>query len=323
MPAQIPLVIDCDPGVDDAVALALAVASPEVDLRAVTTVAGNAPVEVTTANALRLLRAFGRDDVAVATGADRPLVRTSFHGLAPPHGQNGLGDVEVPPAVHGARSQHAVELLADVLRRAEQQSVVIAAIGPLTNIALLVALHPELMDRVDRLVVMCGSRGHGNITPVAEFNVWSDPEAAQRVLAGSGLRVCVVGLDVTRRATLDRSALDALRARSDRGALLADMVRGYKDQAPGGWPMHDALAVASIIDPALVTMCGATIEVDTGLGAGRGQTICTLAGTGPYAPAFGEPPDGRTRAEVAIEVDVPRWRELVLERAAGTGQPPG
>lgn len=311
---RIPLVIDCDPGIDDAVALALAVASPEVDLLAVTTVSGNAPVEVATANALKLLRAFGRDDVSVAPGAGRALVRVGWHGLASPHGEDGLGGVELGSAPAPTAAEHAVQRLAAVLRAAAPRSVTVAAIGPLTNIALLLALHPECADRIDRLVVMGGSTGAGNITPAAEFNVWTDPEAAQRVLADSALHICLVGLDVTRRATVDGTALAALRAASQQGAVLARMILGYGDRRPDGWPLHDVLAVASVIDPTLITTRPAQVEVDTGLSPERGRTVCDFAAADRSRRVNSVATRG-TRCEVAVDLDVARFRDLVLARA--------
>lgn len=312
-----PLVIDCDPGIDDAVALALAVESPEIDLRAVTAVAGNAPVELTMPNAARLLAAFGRPDVPVAAGAARALVRVGWHGLASPHGDDGLGGVQLDIQAAPARPGHAIDALAALLRAAAPHSVTIAAIGPLTNIALLLALHPDCAERIDRLVVMGGSTSKGNITPVAEFNVWTDPEAAQRVLADSELRICLVGLDVTRRATVDHHILDALRARSPQGALLARMVRGYGDRGADGWPLHDVLAVASVIDPTLVKTRPAMVEVETGLGPDRGRTVCRFLDNGP-SPSRRRPGAAVTVCDVAVDVDVERFRALVLVRAAGS-----
>jgi pyrimidine-specific ribonucleoside hydrolase len=301
------VVIDCDPGIDDAAALALAVGSPELDVRGVTTVAGNVELELTTGNALRLLAAFGRDDVPVAPGAARGLMRTkAAHAFV--HGRNGLGGVELPAARRAARSEHAVELLAAVLRESEPGSVTIAAIGPLTNIALLASMHPELTERIDRVVVMGATAGRGNMTPVAEYNVWADPEAAQRVLGESDFEICLVELEVTRRATVGPRELARLRAESARGALLADMIDGYADQAVGGRPLHDAVAVAAIVDPTLIATRPATIEVDTGSGSGRAST----------AIAFGEAgAGGAGRLNVAVDLDVARFRELLLTRVAG------
>ncbi|MCW3063346.1 MAG: Inosine-uridine preferring nucleoside hydrolase [Solirubrobacterales bacterium] len=301
-----PLVIDCDPGIDDAVSLALALASPELDVRAVTTVAGNVSLERTTDNALRLLHAFGRDDITVAAGAARALVRRPARH-PPLHGPNGLGGVRLPEPAHGASAESAIETLARVVSEAPDRSVTIAALGPLTNVALFLAVCPDLAERIGRLVVMGGAVGGGNITPVAEFNVWADPEAAQRVLAGSGLDICLVGLGVTTRATLDDRALTDLHAGSQRGALLAEIVMGYGDHAPGGWPLHDALVLASLVDPTLISTRPASVEVDTGCGIGRAQTVCGFDG---------HDGEGAGLPQVAVDVDADRFRELLLSRLA-------
>jgi pyrimidine-specific ribonucleoside hydrolase len=298
------LVIDCDPGVDDAVSLALALASPELDVRAVTTVTGNVPLESTTENALRLLHAFGRDDIPVAAGAARALVhRPAPH--PPVHGTNGLGGVGLPEPAHDAVPEHAVEVLARIVRESPPRSVTLAAIGPLTNIALFVATHPELAERLGPLMIMGGAVGRGNITPVAEFNVWADPEAAQRVLSGSGLDICLVGLGVTNRATVDGRALRHVRAASPRGALLAEIVTGYCDHAADGWPLHDALVIASLVDSTLIETRPGTVEVDTGFGIGRAQTVCVFDGL-----------DGGVSGlpRIAVDVDADRFRELLLSR---------
>jgi inosine-uridine nucleoside N-ribohydrolase len=301
------LLIDSDPGIDDAAALAFALGSEEVKLLGISTVAGNVPVELTTSNALRLLRAFGREDVPVAAGAARGLVRAK-PDHPPIHGRNGLGEVALAAPRRSTERRHAVDFLAGLLAAAEPGSITIAAIGPLTNVALLLALHPDLVDRIARLVVMGGSSGVGNVTPAAEYNTWADPEAAQRVLAAPDLaEICLVELEATRRATVDARTVGELRRGSARGALVAAMIDGYADQARGARPLHDVLALAAVVDPAVIETRSATVDVDTGLGQERGRTRISFADAPPRA----------TGVEVAVGVDLDRFRSLLLDRVAG------
>jgi inosine-uridine nucleoside N-ribohydrolase len=176
-----PILIDCDPGHDDAMALLLALASPELELLGVTTVHGNQTLEKTTANALRVLEFAGRGDVPVAAGADRPLVREP-RVAAHVHGESGLDGPDLPPPVGTPVPEHAVEFLADRLRSADRPMTLIPT-GPLTNIALLLAQYPDAP--VERIVLMGGAIAEGNMTPAAEFNIWIDPEAAARVFAST------------------------------------------------------------------------------------------------------------------------------------------
>jgi pyrimidine-specific ribonucleoside hydrolase len=303
------VLIDCDPGIDDAVTLAVAANSPEIELVGVTTVAGNASLELTTANALGLLSLLGRDDVPVSAGASRGLVRVKA-AHADVHGVGGLGGVALPPAPRAAEPGHAVEFLATRLRAAPARSLSILAIGPLTNIALLLALHPGLTERIDRVVVMGASTGPGNMTPAAEYNVWADPEAAQRVLTDPGLEVCLVQLQVTRRATLDPAARAALRTGSALGASLSAMIDGYADDALGERALHDVAALAAILDPSLIATRPARIEVITDSSPRRGETIISFD-AGPT----------ESRLEVAVDLDTGRLRQLLLDRIAATGQP--
>src|SRR3954447_8600754 len=248
-----PVIIDCDPGHDDAMALLLAVASPELELVAVTTVAGNQTLEKVTANAIRVLDVAEAHDIPVAAGADRALVHPA-RVASEVHGETGLDGPDLPPPSREPEPLHAVELMARLLR---ERSHTLVAVGPLTNVALLLALHPELHGRLERVVLMGGAIGLGNVTPAAEFNLWCDPEAAHRVFT-SGLAVTMVGLDVTHRAMLSAARADALRERGRAGAVVADLhafyrrfhfhVYGHDDT-----PVHDALAVASVINPELLT----------------------------------------------------------------------
>ena len=191
---SIPILLDCDPGHDDAIALLLALGSDELELRGVTTVAGNQTLEKTTANAIRVLELADRAEIPVAAGAGRPLVREP-RVAADVHGDTGLDGPDLPPPQAEPSPQHAVDFLAE---RVEGATLV--ATGPLTNVALLLARYPEA--KPERIVLMGGAIAEGNVTPAAEFNIWADPEAAQRVFT-SGLDVTMVGLDVTHKALVN------------------------------------------------------------------------------------------------------------------------
>lgn len=327
-PSPLRMVIDCDPGIDDAVALALAVGSPEVDLLAVTTVAGNAPLDQTTDNALRILAHLGRPEVPVAAGATRGLVRPGHHNRRSPHGMDGLGGVPFNPSPSRVAADHAVERLAAICSDSDGAPLTIVALGPLTNIALFLARYPELAPGIGDVVVMGGCIGRGNITPVAEFNVWTDPDAALRVLTEVGLPVRVCGLQVTRLATVDDDAIAALATAPTPGALLARSILAYEDRWLGRRPLHDALALAWAIDPKLVSGAPAAVEVDTSVGPERGLTVFSFdfdsdsaagVGPGPMAPPPPHP------VEVGMEVDVEGFQRLladrVVNRLAGTAAP--
>jgi inosine-uridine nucleoside N-ribohydrolase len=240
---------------------------------AVTTVAGNQTLEKVTANAIRVLDVAGATSIPVAAGADRPLVHPA-RVAAEVHGETGLDGPELSPPSREPEPVHAVELMARMLR---ERPLTLVPIGPLTNIALLLALHPELAPRIERIVLMGGAIAEGNVTPAAEFNIWCDAEAAQRVFS-SGLDVTMVGLDVTHRARLGPDRAEGLRASGRAGAFVADLHAFYSRfhaQIYGdpSTPVHDALAVASLIRPALLHLERLHAEVDTSLGLCRGRTV--------------------------------------------------
>lgn len=271
-----PLIVDTDPGVDDAVALMLAAASPEADMRAVTTVFGNVALAATTANAARVLALAGRSDVPLAAGAARPLVHPRRTRARTRHGGDGLGGqaATLPPGVP-PEHRGAVALIADVLR-ASAEPVTIASIGPLTNIALLHAVHPELADRIARIVVMGGTlRGDGT-TGAAEFNVGSDPEAAQRVLTQTDVPVTLVPLEVTMRCTADRAWLAALAGAGPAGALLASMLANHRVE--DAVVLHDAVAVLEAVRPGTLRTEPVPLQVVCDLGPARGVTVQAASG---------------------------------------------
>src|SRR3954471_10426209 len=214
-----PVIIDCDPGHDDAIALLLALASPEITLLGVTTVHGNQTLEKTTANALRVLDLAGRADIAVAAGADRPLVR-ELTVASHVHGDSGLDGPALPPPSRAAGAEEAVDFMARAID-ASPAPVTLVPTGPLTNVARLLARTGGA--NVERVVLMGGSIAEGNMTPAAEFNIWADPEAAQIVFE-AGLDTTMVGLDVTHRAVTTPALQERLRVSGTRGAFVADLV---------------------------------------------------------------------------------------------------
>jgi inosine-uridine nucleoside N-ribohydrolase len=271
-----PFILDCDPGHDDAIAILLALASPEVELLGVTTVAGNATLANTTANAIRVLDFAGRADIPVAAGADRPLVRDAV-AAAGTHGDTGLDGPQLPPPGRRPDTRHAIDLIAE-LALGHGQPVTLVATGPLTNVGLFLARHPGAGAALHRIVLMGGSIGLGNVTPSAEFNIWADPEAAQRVFT-SGLDVTMVGLDVTHQALIDRDAAERMRGSGRAGRLVAELVDFYgrAHTHMAGSPIHDAVAVAELIDPDMLTLQQVHIDVDC-CSLGRGRTVVDLQG---------------------------------------------
>jgi pyrimidine-specific ribonucleoside hydrolase len=260
----IPVILDCDPGHDDALAIMLAVADPAIDLLAVTTVAGNVTLENTTVNALRVLDMVGRPDIPVAAGADRPRIR-ELSTAASMHGDGGLaGPLPVAPS-RPPSSLTAVELIAQVLTEASEP-VTLVVTGPQTNAAAALESLPHLRDRIARIVFMGGAVDLGNWTPAAEFNIWVDPEAADVVLR-SGLDLTMIGLEVTHQAWLADEHADALRGRGDCGQFVAELLDHFVGfhQERFGWegaPIHDAVTIAHLIDPTLVTTVFANVQVD-------------------------------------------------------------
>ncbi|MGH2946739.1 MAG: nucleoside hydrolase [Solirubrobacteraceae bacterium] len=306
----VPVLIDCDPGHDDAMALLLALASPELELLGVTTVHGNQTLEKTTANALRVLE-FASADVPVAAGADRPLVRPPAVA-ADVHGETGLDGPDLPPAAGRPVDAHAVDFLAERLLAAAEP-VTLVPTGPLTNVALLLARHPDAAARIDRIVLMGGAIAEGNVTPAAEFNVWVDPEAAARVF-GSGLDVTMVGLDVTHRALLTPEHAERLRASGRTGAMVAELWAFYHRfhrriyDFPGS-PVHDAMAVAHVIQGDLVRTEHRHVAIECGSELCRGRTVVDL-----WRRTGNEP-----NAHVAVDVDAGAFLELLIGRLASLG----
>ena len=292
-----PIVIDCDPGHDDAIAILLALASPEVELRGIVTVAGNQTVDKTTRNALKVLELVGRGDVPVVRGADAPL-RRPLRTAAHVHGESGLDGPDLPEP----RAAPSPDDPADWF----EPGVVLVATGPLTNVARLV----ERGVAVDRIVWMGGAVAEGNITPAAEFNAYVDPEAAAIVFA-SGVPLTMVGLDVTHMALFTRPHADRVRGAGRAGrvvAELSDFFQIFHERRYGfdGSPIHDAMAVAEVIDPTLLTTVHCNVEIETSSRFCDGRTVVDRWNV----------TSGRRNARVGVDVDADRFLELLVERIA-------
>jgi inosine-uridine nucleoside N-ribohydrolase len=300
----IPIILDCDPGHDDAIALLLALASPEVELLGVTTVHGNQTLDKTTENALRVLELAGRTDVPVARGADRPLVR-ELAVAAHVHGESGLDGPVLPAATATPIDRHAVDFMAE---RVTSETVLVA-VGPLTNAALAL----ERGIRPARIVLMGGAIAEGNMTPAAEFNIWADPEAAQQVFH-AGVPVTMVGLDVTHRALLTPEWSERFRASGRVGVFVAELVEFFKTYHARtyGWdgaPIHDALALAHVLQPNLTRTQHLNVEIEVDSELTRGRTVVDL-----WRRTDREP-----NAHVAVDVDADAFFALLLERVSRLG----
>jgi len=299
-PARV--LLDCDPGIDDALAIVFGCGHPGLDLTGVTTVSGNVNLDTVTANALSVLELAGRPDVPVVPGSARPLLRATLDAREV-HGEGGLGAARLPAAQAGPAGGHAVDYLIDTIGAAPGE-ITLVATGPLTNIALAVRREPRLAGWVRDFVIMGGSAGRGNVTPAAEFNIAADPEAAAIVFE-AGWQVTMVGLDVTLQARAGAYVQDQMRQLGRLGAdLLLPGLLGYRGEhaeAGGGPPVHDVCAVALVAEPGLFGCDPARVDVET---AGRftsGMTVTDFA-AGP----------GDRNALVAMSVDVPAFWDLVL-----------
>jgi inosine-uridine nucleoside N-ribohydrolase len=304
-----PIVLDCDPGHDDAIALLLALASPEVELLGVTTTYGNQTVEKTTANALRVLELAGSPDVPVARGAAQPLTRP-LAVAAHVHGESGLDGPVLPQPSVASVAAEAVDWLAETLA-ASAEPVTLVPTGPLTNIARYLEQHGTAGIR--RIVLMGGAVAEGNITPAAEFNIWADPEAAQ-IVFDAQLDVTMIGLDVTHRAVTGPDIQRRLRESGSVGVFVAELIdffTVYHRQTYGweGAPIHDAVAVAHVLRPGLVETKLRNVEVERVSELCRGRTVVDLW------LRTDRPPN----AHVGVDLDAAVFFDLLVERISRLG----
>ncbi|HEV2178240.1 MAG TPA: nucleoside hydrolase [Terriglobia bacterium] len=324
------VIIDTDPGVDDAFALLFAMRSPELKIEAITPVAGNVPLSLTLPNALRMVEIAGRTDIPVARGASAPLMRKLVTATYA-HGENGLAGVVFPEPTTKPVEQSAAELIYQVASR-HPGEVSIIAIGPLTNVATALRAYPPLEKMIAEIVLMGGSLSGGNVTPAAEFNLYVDPEAAS-IVFGSGIPLTMVGLDVTRKAILTEAHVKTLEGGSNAVSRAAARIgRAILEQARrAGWTsgpaMHDPLAVATFLDKSVVQLENYFVAVETAGQFTSGETVgyrrAPLRGSAPPSNAsessavFSE--TFMPNANVAVDLSVQRFFGSFISRLAGTG----
>lgn len=309
----LPIILDCDPGHDDAIAIVLALASPELDVKAITSSAGNQTPEKTLRNVLRMLTLLQRQDIPVAGGARKPLMRELIIADNV-HGESGLDGPALPEPDFAPQNCTAVELMAKTLRESPQP-VTIVATGPQTNVALLLNSHPELHDKIARIVMMGGAMVLGNWQPAAEFNIYVDPEAAEIVFQ-SGIPVVMAGLDVTHRAQIHDMDIERFRRVGNPVATivaeLLDFFMEYHKDAKWGFtgaPLHDPCTIAWLLKPELFTCAERWVGVETQGKYTQGMTVVD------YYFLTGKQPN----TTVLLDVDREGFVDLLAERLAFYG----
>lgn len=304
------VILDCDPGHDDALALLLALTSENIELLAVTTSAGNQTPDKTFQNARKLLALAGKENIPVAQGASKPL-RRSLIIAENVHGETGIDGADLSEPISTPLTISANDLIAKLLL--ENEKVTLVATGPLTNIAIFLLSHPELKEKIEQISYMGGACFGGNMTPQAEFNIYVDPEAADIVLK-SGVPAAMFGLDVTLKAQLFKEDIRQIRSLGNPVAeTIADLLDFYdltttrpflaSEDHIEGVHMHDPCAMAYVIDPSIFKMVPMFVTVDTNDGLSLGSTICD------YDDLYKQPKN----AKVGFDIDLPKFKELLLK----------
>ena len=301
-----PIVIDTDPGIDDAVAILLALASPELSVLGLVAVAGNLPLAATSRNALGILEIAGRAEIAVHAGCPRPMARARIDAEHA-HGGGGLGDLVLPLPAVALRPEHGVLYLIDTLRGAAPHSITVCALGPLTDIAMALVAAPDIAGGIAELVVMGGaSHGQGNVTPAAEFNIHADPHAAA-VVFESGVPITMVPLDVTRGVRSTPEHIAPFRAMATRcGAAIAELIGPRRTLGQPPMAMHDPCVIAYLVAPQLFRWREVNVAIETQSALAMGLTLIDWRGVSGRAP----------NARVIETVDADGVYRLLAERVA-------
>lgn len=296
-----PIILDMDPGIDDAVALSIALTNPEIDIKLLTSVAGNVSVDKTTINLLKLTTFFKQTQVPVARGAAAPL-KKAFVDASYIHGASGMPGYEFPTVTTQALPTDAVSAMAKVLSEAPEPMTIVAT-GSYTNIALLIQNHPELISQIKEFVLMGGSLSGGNVSSVAEFNIFTDPDAAA-VVFKSGIPIVMIGLDVTLKALLSLDTIDAVANIGEAGNMLHKLMTAYGDSEPGGKPMHDVNTICYLLNPEFYTTKDYWVDVITD-GPAAGATV---------ADTQNRWSNGEINAKVAINIDTQAFEKWFIEQ---------
>jgi inosine-uridine nucleoside N-ribohydrolase len=309
------VLLDVDTGIDDAQAILLALRSPELDIEGITTVCGNIDVNQASMNTLKILDLANITDLPVARGASHPLTVAPCH-VPLIHGSDGLGDTQLPEPMNQLTDQSAIELLTDVVSE-HPNDVTVISLGPLTNIANAIQQGPRFVRDVQMLIMMGGCYhispfGYGNVTPVAEYNVWADPQAAA-IVFNSGLKITAVGLDITHDPStcLQREHVDQLTAMNTPvTSFIADLCQFQMPTTGGIAYLHDPIAIATVIDPCIVTTQPGLVKVETEGLLTRGMTVFDRR------PKWltHEPATGQIRTQVCTSIKGQKFLGLFLNR---------
>ncbi|USS93494.1 ribonucleoside hydrolase RihC [Fructilactobacillus ixorae] len=299
------MIIDADPGIDDAAALAVAINHPALDVQLVTTVAGNVTVDKTTQNALKILEFFGKaEQIPVAAGAAQPLIKP-FEDAARIHGESGMRGYDFPTPKMAPIAKTAVTALYDTIM-ASPEPITLVPTGSYTNIGLLLAQYPAVKPKIKKIVAMGGTLGKGNMTSAAEFNVFTDPDAA-KIMYQAGIPIVMIGLDVTLQALLTPATLATIKTLNRAGEMLHDIISSDGDQSTAGVAMHDVNTIFYLRHPEAVTTAPYWIDIQT-TGPAIGETVADVRG------AYHQ---GRTNALVGTAIDAAAFNQWFIAQVRG------
>lgn len=294
------IILDTDPGIDDAVAIAIALFSEELDVKLITTVAGNVSIDKTTKNALNLTSFFNKK-VPVAQGAHKPLIRPLEDGSSI-HGHSGLDGYEFKDSKENLSEKNAVEAMKELIL-SSTEPITLVPVGPLTNIALLLTLYPQCKNNIERIVLMGGSASGGNRTPAAEYNIFADPEAA-KIVFEAGLKIVMCGLDVTNKAVITKEDMEEIKALNKTGEMLYSLFKHYRSGSiETGLRMHDSCAIAYLLKPELFQTKDCFVAVETLGEYTFGETIVDINNV--YKKDF--------NASVCLDINVDGFRRWLIE----------